>query len=301
MVAARPRAALGPPRARAPPRARRAAPPRPRATPGDGDDGEGTLPDLDATPTPRAAPRPPSLPPAARLRQAAASFAAAVDAGASDEDAAAAELGAAGVEGLTEAQRVYAAKVAARLREAADAEAAAKKARAKRFETGKVLYGVGRYKEAVAALVAALDAEGPFSILGGEIQLWLALAHQAAGDEQACLAVYRQVEAGHPSPKMRKQAADLRYIMEAPKLRVGPDEKPTLPSVDPASPRAPGERTRRRVPSPPRGGGGTARPKTLEERWAEDWTPPALIPNQYVAIAVAAVAAGLAVYSAGVK
>jgi tetratricopeptide (TPR) repeat protein len=205
------------------------------------------------------------------------------------------------VEGLTEAQRVYAAKVAARLREAADAEAAAKKARAKRFETGKVLYGVGRYKEAVAALVAALDAEGPFSILGGEIQLWLALAHQAAGDEQACLAVYRQVEAGHPSPKMRKQAADLRYIMEAPKLRVGPDEKPTLPSVDPASPRAPGERTRRRVPPPPRGGGGTARPKTLEERWAEDWTPPALIPNQYVAIAVAAVAAGLAVYSAGVK
>ena len=43
---------------------------------------------------------------------------------------------------------------------------------------------------------------------------------QACGREEDCLATYRTLEKTHPLPAIRRQAADLRYIMEAPKLQV---------------------------------------------------------------------------------
>ena len=46
------------------------------------------------------------------------------------------------------------------------------------FEAGKELYGVGRYVEAEEIFMQALDLSGPYTKLGGEIQLWLALAYQ---------------------------------------------------------------------------------------------------------------------------
>ena len=45
-------------------------------------------------------------------------------------------------------------------------------------------------------------------------------ALQACGREEACLETYRTLEKTHPLPAIRRQAADLRYIMEAPKLQV---------------------------------------------------------------------------------
>jgi tetratricopeptide (TPR) repeat protein len=59
-----------------------------------------------------------------------------------------------------------------------EAERLAKEARSIDFNRGKYLYERGQYQEAVAALTKALDAEGPFSQLGGEVQLWLALSYQ---------------------------------------------------------------------------------------------------------------------------
>ena len=47
------------------------------------------------------------------------------------------------------------------------------------------------------------------------------LCAQACGREEDCLATYRTLEKTHPLPAIRRQAADLRYIMEAPKLQVG--------------------------------------------------------------------------------
>ena len=46
------------------------------------------------------------------------------------------------------------------------------------FTYGKKAYGRGLYPRAEQLLTTALDMEGPFSALGGEIQLWLALAYQ---------------------------------------------------------------------------------------------------------------------------
>ena len=225
-------------------------------------------PELDKTPRARPSPKG-SLSKPNGLAASAAAFAADVRAGVSPEDAAAAALGAREAKALTEAQKKYADKVAAALAAKAEADARAKAERARKFELGKALYAKGMYPQSVRALVAALDAEGPFSQLGGEIQLWLALAHSATGDEAAAIAVYREVEASHPSPKMRKQAYELRYIAEAPKLRVGADEKPQLPEVEP--PRIGGEKgDRRRAPRPPPAPMGVkpkrTRPLTLEVR-----------------------------------
>ena len=51
------------------------------------------------------------------------------------------------------------------------------KARSRHFVIGKYAYERGRYQQAVEALETALDREGPFTQLGGDIQLWLALAY----------------------------------------------------------------------------------------------------------------------------
>ena len=59
--------------------------------------------------------------------------------------------------------------------------------------------------------------------------MWLALAHQAAGDDDACIATYKFVEDNHPLLKVRNQAANLRFICQAPKLKRGPDEMVQIP------------------------------------------------------------------------
>ena len=115
----------------------------------------------------------------------------------------------------------------------------------------------------------ALESEGDLSPLGGEIQLWLALAYQvrlsrkapelqikkpatsyilpitsspcispihaltqACGKQLECIELYKSIEKNHPLPKVKRQAAELRYIMEAPKLRIGPDERVKLPILE---------------------------------------------------------------------
>lgn len=37
------------------------------------------------------------------------------------------------------------------------------------------------------------------------------------------------LEDTHPVPRVRRQAANLRYIIEAPKLELGPDERVSIP------------------------------------------------------------------------
>lgn len=47
------------------------------------------------------------------------------------------------------------------------------------FEYGKKAYGKGRYERSVELFAAALqEADGPYSKLAGDIQLWLGLSYQ---------------------------------------------------------------------------------------------------------------------------
>ena len=57
-------------------------------------------------------------------------------------------------------------------------------AKNKQFSLGKLAYGRGLYPESARLFEVALDKEGPFSKLGGEIQLWQALAYQVCSNSQ---------------------------------------------------------------------------------------------------------------------
>ena len=52
---------------------------------------------------------------------------------------------------------------------------------------------------------------------------------QATGREQECIDLYRVLEDTHPNARVKRQAANLRFIMEAPKLKLGPDERVSIP------------------------------------------------------------------------
>ena len=53
-----------------------------------------------------------------------------------------------------------------------------KAARYREFTLGKLAYAKGEYPTSIQYFKGALDREGPFSPMGGEIQLWLALGYQ---------------------------------------------------------------------------------------------------------------------------
>ena len=55
---------------------------------------------------------------------------------------------------------------------------------------------------------------------------------QACGREQECIQVYKNVEQTHPNKAVKKQAAELRFIMEAPKLQLRPEERISLPLLE---------------------------------------------------------------------
>lgn len=64
--------------------------------------------------------------------------------------------------------------------------------------------------------------------------LWCPQIHvsaQACGREKEAIDLYKSIEANHPSRKVKKQAADLRYILEAPRLEISPDERVTIPLI----------------------------------------------------------------------
>ena len=79
--------------------------------------------------------------------------------------------------------------------------------------------------------VACSAGAAPFSRLGGEIQIQLALTKAANRKDDECIALLKTVEDTHPIKAVNKQAGDLKFIMEAPKLKVEDDEKLTLPSL----------------------------------------------------------------------
>lgn len=197
---------------------------------------------------------------------------------------------------MTGTQEQYKDKLRSKLAQRAVELEKQKAARQEKFALGKKAYAVGQYAAATRFFELALNDEGPFSMLGGEIQLWLALAYQAEGREQECIDVYRRVEASHPMPKIRKQAADLRYIMEAPKLELSPDERVAIPVLTGL------DANRKQKPAT----SNMSKPKkkvkkTLEEEFLDNYRPPAWTRNYYVWVASMLVGIGLAVFSTYVR
>ena len=64
-----------------------------------------------------------------------------------------------------------------------------------------------------------------------QIQIWLAMAYEANRRHTDCIALYKELESSHPMINIRRQAAELRYILEAPKLKISNDEVVTIPQI----------------------------------------------------------------------
>ncbi|GAB2280511.1 hypothetical protein Dimus_015138 [Dionaea muscipula] len=99
------------------------------------------------------------------------------------------------------------------------------------FELGQKAYERGVYKRSIEYFEAALTIIPRATMFGGEIQIWLAMAYAANNRQADCINLYTQLEARHPYVSIRRQAADFRYIMQAPKIKINPDEMLTMPSI----------------------------------------------------------------------
>lgn len=86
------------------------------------------------------------------------------------------------------------------------------------YQAGKIALERGEYRQSVQYLEKAKELSTLNSRLGGEIQLWLVNAYQAAGMRTEAIALCKQLVV-HSSLDTRKQAKRLLYIIEAPKLK----------------------------------------------------------------------------------
>lgn len=166
---------------------------------------------------------------------------------------------------VPDAQRAYAEKIATKLEENARTLAGEIERAKNMYDSGVYAYGRGMYDDAVKWFEAAEKETSETSTLGGRIQIYKALALDAYGQRDKALAVYKWVESVHPVKSIRKQAEELRYILEAPRLEIGENERVQVPLLrkDGFEPYNDKWSTGRRGS----GGGSSKREKSLEEEY----------------------------------
>ncbi|KAM3099337.1 hypothetical protein ACKFKG_03500 [Phormidesmis sp. 146-35] len=98
------------------------------------------------------------------------------------------------------------------------------------YESGKNTFERGDYRKAVQHLERASALVESGSRLGGEVQIWLVTAYEAAGQRSEALNLCRQISR-HPDLKTRQQARRLIHILEAPLLRTRPEWLTEIPDL----------------------------------------------------------------------
>ena len=104
------------------------------------------------------------------------------------------------------------------------------------YRAGKAAFERGQYRQAIEQFEKAVDLVAKGTALGGEMQIWLVTAYQAAGQDQEAIALCQKLEA-HPDLTTRKQSRRLSYILKAPKLQTRPEwfsQIPDLSALDSA-------------------------------------------------------------------
>src|SRR5919199_3806126 len=86
------------------------------------------------------------------------------------------------------------------------------------YQAGKAAFERGDYRASVQHLEAASALMKRTSRLGGEAQIWLVTAYEAAGQKSEAIALCQQVSR-HPDPETSKQGKRLLYILQAPQLQ----------------------------------------------------------------------------------
>ncbi|MGE5657381.1 MAG: hypothetical protein ACM37W_12300 [Actinomycetota bacterium] len=100
----------------------------------------------------------------------------------------------------------------------------------KEYQVGRTHFERGQYGQAVKHLQAASALIDRNSRLGGEVQMWLVTAYEAAGQNPEAIALCKQLSR-HPRYETRQQAKRLLYILEAPKLSTRPEWLVKIPDL----------------------------------------------------------------------
>jgi FimV-like protein len=88
----------------------------------------------------------------------------------------------------------------------------------RKYQAGKEAFERGQYRLSIEQLETACALISRTSRLGGEAQLWLAMAYQAVGQSQDAIALL-QTLLKHPNSSTRQQAKRLLEIIKAPALK----------------------------------------------------------------------------------
>lgn len=88
----------------------------------------------------------------------------------------------------------------------------------KEYQAGKVAFERGEYRYAVEHLEKSCALVARNSRLGGEVQIWLVTAYEAAGQRTEAIALCEQLK-HHPDSETSKQGRRLLYILQAPQLK----------------------------------------------------------------------------------
>ncbi len=86
-----------------------------------------------------------------------------------------------------------------------------------KYQAGKQAMEMGQYRLSIENLEAAKDLVAANSRKGGEAQIWLVTAYQAANQLDQAIALAQELIT-HPDTQTREQAQRILYIMKAPKL-----------------------------------------------------------------------------------
>ncbi|ACK68258.1 conserved hypothetical protein [Rippkaea orientalis PCC 8801] len=87
-----------------------------------------------------------------------------------------------------------------------------------KYQVGQELLERGQYRLSVETLEEARELVNLSSRLGGEVQMWLVTAYQAAGRLEDAIALCEALTR-HPNGEIRKQSQGVLYILRAPKLK----------------------------------------------------------------------------------
>lgn len=131
----------------------------------------------------------------------------------------------------------------------------------KQYEIGKQAFERGEYRQSVIGFEKAVSLANPNSQLGGEMQIWLVTAYQAAGQLTEAIELCEKL-GSHPDLKTRKQGKRLVYILKAPKLKTRPEWLTQIPDLTGLSDADGGSSTNRYVSAGPR---TATRPQSRQE------------------------------------
>ncbi len=99
------------------------------------------------------------------------------------------------------------------------------------YQAGLNSFERGEYRRSIEKLTAALEETFPGSLAGGQAQLKLVYAYQGLGEGAKAISLCQSLTT-HPSYDVRREAKQLLYILEAPRLKRPEEWMSKIPDLD---------------------------------------------------------------------